>query len=487
MKFYFTVSLQKRLALTYALFIAAALGGLSLAINFFTSVTFNALIKENISRKSDEIVWVMGELYNPLIRNFNGPGVEALGMHFVHEGYIVTVEDRRGEPVWDARSCDMEQCVEVINDIAFRMEQDFRLRGGIEKQRRPVLYNNRTVGTVVIETYGPFFYSETETRFLQSLHRLLLIAGVVLALLGAGISVPLSRSIAKPVRKAGEAARRIAQVHSIPVVPGPPPAGTDPGGLVIRINDRYKTRELRDLSRSINELARELEEGERRQRRLIADLAHELRTPLTCLQGNMEAMIDGVYTPDRERLESCYEEIIRLSALVADLNILASLEGSLPEPAPLNKTTFDLAGLVRAAAEQFAPGAREKGIGLRLDLAESFVTADYDRLKQVFINLLSNAVKYTDRGSICIAITRAKVPGAAWDVTVADTGIGIPEKDLPHIFERFYRSDKSRSRSTGGAGIGLAIAAAIVHAHGGTVTAESPGGEGGGALFRVRL
>ncbi|MDR2072379.1 MAG: two-component sensor histidine kinase [Spirochaetaceae bacterium] len=511
MKFHFTISLQQRLALTYVLFIGAALGGLSLAINFFTARTFNALIKENISGKSEEIVRVMGDLYNPLVRNFDGPAVEALGMHFVHEGYIVTVEDRRGEPVWDARSCDMEQCVEIINDIAFRMERDFRLKGGIEKQRRPVLYNGRTVGTVNIETYGPFFYSETETRFLRSANRILLIAGAVLALLGAGISIPLSRSIARPVLRAGEAARRIAQIHSIQAVSdpsaGPSSAGADPGGLVIRIQDQYKTRELRDLSRSINDLALELEEGERRQRQLIADVAHELRTPLTCLQGNMEAMIDGVYTPDREHLESCHEEIMRLSSLVADLNILANLEGPLREPgevlagpgegeksrnlprggpAGLNKTNFDLARLVQAAAEQFVPAVREKGINLHLDLRESPVIADYDRLKQVFINLLSNAVKYTDRGSVCVAVTGAKTPGAVWDVTVADTGIGIPEKDLPHIFERFYRSDKSRSRSTGGAGIGLAIAAAIVRAHGGTITAESPCGEGG-TLFRVRL
>ena len=106
-----TISLQNRLTLTYALFIGAALGVLTLAINLFTGITFNALIKENISGKSAEIIRVIGELYNPMTRSFDGLAVEALGMHFVHEGYIVTVEDGQGEPVWDARSCDMEQCV----------------------------------------------------------------------------------------------------------------------------------------------------------------------------------------------------------------------------------------------------------------------------------------------------------------------------------------------------------------------------------------
>jgi signal transduction histidine kinase len=119
-----------------------------------------------------------------------------------------------------------------------------------------------------------------------------------------------------------------------------------------------------------------------------------------------------------------------------------------------------------------------------LNLRESPVTADYDRLKQVFINLLSNAVKYTDRGGITVTIEEGG-ERARWHVTVSDTGIGIPESDLPHIFERLYRSDKSRSRTTGGAGIGLTIAAAIVRAHNGTISAEN--GVPAGAVFRVTL
>jgi signal transduction histidine kinase len=488
-----TISLQNRLALTYALYISAALGVLALGINLFTGMTFNALVRENISGKSEEIVRVIGDLYDPLTRSFDRLTVEAMGMYFVHDGYIITVEDGKGEPVWDARSCDMQQCVEVISGITSRMEQNFRLDGGMRKQRYPVYYNGGTVGTVNIETYGPFFYSETETMFLTSINRFLLIAGLILALLSAGIAVPLSRSIAKPVLKAGEAARQIARVHA---------GGTNPEGLVIRIKDRYKTWELQELSRSINELAAELEEGERRQKQLIADVAHELRTPLTCLQGNIEAMIDGVYKPDREHLESCHEEIIRLSNLVKDLHILTSLEweagassGEKSRGLPcgmsknLNKINFDLAKLVQAAAEQFTAAAREKGIALCLKLRESPVSADYDRLKQVFINLLSNAVKYTDRGSITITIEEAagEASPAYWEVAVADTGIGIPETELPHVFERFYRTDKSRTRSTGGAGIGLAIAAAIVHAHGGKISVESGGGEkeGTGSVFRV--
>jgi signal transduction histidine kinase len=206
------------------------------------------------------------------------------------------------------------------------------------------------------------------------------------------------------------------------------------------------------------------------------------------LQGDIEAMIDGVYMPNREHLESCHEEIIRLAGLVQDLNTLTNLEW---ESITLNKTEFDLGSLLRITAEQFNAVALEKGIAIHLDLIESPIIADYDRLKQVFINLLSNAVKYTDEGSITISVKRIEAgvcspaaniektccasskPSATWEVAIADTGIGIPENDLPHIFERFYRTDKSRNRSTGGAGIGLTIAAAIVAAHRGTMSVAS--------------
>jgi signal transduction histidine kinase len=118
-----------------------------------------------------------------------------------------------------------------------------------------------------------------------------------------------------------------------------------------------------------------------------------------------------------------------------------------------------------------------------LNLTESAITADYDRLKQVFVNIISNAVKYTDSGSIAVSMNETE--DAQCEITVSDTGIGIPENDLPHIFERFYRTDKSRSRSTGGAGIGLTIAAAIVRAHGGSIEAES--GKEVGSVFKVTL
>jgi signal transduction histidine kinase len=474
------ISLKKRLSLTYALFIGSALLVLTLIANRFSGAMFAGLIRENIRERSEEIVRTVGDLYDPLTGRFDQVTLEAMGMHFVHEGYIVTIEDPAGNVIWDARSCDMRQCTMVLEAISDRMENQYRLNGALQNRIYPVAYLGEKVGNINIETYGPFFYSETESRFLRSLNRLLLAAALVLTLLSVAVSILLAGSVARPILKAGEAARRIARAHS--------------GGIYrerVRINDTYKTKELQDLARSLNDLAGELEEGERRQKQLSADIAHELRTPLTCLRGNIEAMIDGVWEPTAERLASCHGEIRRLTKLVEDLHTLTDLEW---ETIVLEKTEFDMAGLVQHTAEQFFPAAREKGISCVLDLVPCRVTADYNRMKQVFINLLSNAVKYTDSGTITLRARPLDCPEArtaGCEVTVADTGIGIDAGDLPRIFERFYRSDKSRNRHTGGAGIGLAIAAAIVEAHGGRISAESAGGPGGsggkGSLFRVEL
>ncbi|MDR0402131.1 MAG: HAMP domain-containing histidine kinase [Treponema sp.] len=474
----FAVSLQNRLALTYALFTGFALAVLAFVINVSTGLIFTALVKDNIAEETGEIIRVMEEQYNPMRLAFDAAAIEAAGMHFVHEGYIITVEDGNGGLVWDARTCDMRECMTVIGEIAGRMKGQFGVSGAMREDRYPLRYAGRTVGTVSVETYGPYFYSETEGKFLATINRLLTAAAIVITAAGFVISVVLSRAIARPVNKSAGAARQIARAHS-ENTGGRPPA--------IRIDDHYHTRELAELARSINSLAACLEEAERRQQQLVSDIAHELRTPLTCLQGDIEAMIDGVYKPDREHLESCHEEIIRLAGLVNDLRTLTSLEW---ENLALNKTEFDLADLLRITAEQFRAAAFEKGIEIHLRLAESPVVADYDRLKQVFINLLSNAVKYTDTGAITLTVEKAAVPGAQWEVSVADTGSGMAENDLPHVFERFYRADKSRGRDTGGAGVGLAIAAAIVRAHGGTISAGSPGTEtsaGRGSIFRVIL
>jgi signal transduction histidine kinase len=323
----------------------------------------------------------------------------------------------------------------------------------------------RYIGTVNIEAYAPFFYTISESDFLKDLDNFFIIAGILFVLLSIVVSIYLAATIARPIVRAKNAARQISG-----------------GDFRIKIPDKHFTIELHELALSVNDLSADLLNGEKWQKRLTSDIAHELRTPLTTLQGNIDAIIEGVWEPTPEHLESCSEEIERLHKLVEDLSMLSILERDI---IVLHKTNFNLDKLISRAVQQFVPLANEKGIALTAELFETPIYADYDRLMQVMINLISNAVKYTDAGKITVTVKRNKQNGQIYyEITVADTGIGIPEKDLPHIFKRLYRSDKSRGRLTGGFGIGLSIASAIVEAHGGKITAES---NDTGSIFKVEL
>ena len=484
MKKNFSISLKNRLALTYAFFISLTIGILILLINIFVTMVFDNFVRENISSRSSEIVSIIAEQYNQGRRSFDINSIRAIGMYFSQQGYLLTLEDEYGNLIWDSRSLPIMSMGSHHGNTRggsrrggmWGVNPNVSLFPETHLEHFPVNAGDRRVGTLGIETLAPIFYSDTESRFLMSLNQILFIAWIILTLLSIAVSFFLSRSIAGPIQKAKEAARLIAESYK----------GNNiqfKDKTEVRINENYRTKEIAELSISINTLAEELEEGERRQRQLTSDIAHELRTPLATLQGSMEAMMDGVYKADREHLESCHEEILRLTRLVEDMNILTGYEW---KNNTLNKTEFDLGKLLLQITEQWKAKAGEKGIALVLNLNEKnrehSIFADYDRIKQVFINLISNAIKYTDSGHITIDMD---LLDGMWQVSITDSGIGIPKEELNHVFERFYRSDKSRSRNTGGAGIGLSIAAAIVNAHGGSISVENC--PKGGSIFRVRL
>ncbi|HWI54404.1 MAG TPA: ATP-binding protein, partial [Desulfobacteria bacterium] len=231
--------------------------------------------------------------------------------------------------------------------------------------------------------------------------------------------------------------------------------------------------EFLEVTEELNSLQAQTLKREELKKRMTADLAHELRTPLTTLQSHLEALIDGIWQPTPQRLNSCHEEIMRLIRLVGDLAKLSKIED---ESMILQKSSFDLTELVKVISTNFEGELGQKKISLTINGDEQLINADKDKISQVFVNLLSNSLKYTSRnGKVLIDIS-----GDEQYVTVVlnDSGIGIPEKDLPNVFNRLYRSDSSRTRSTGGAGIGLTIAMAIVEAHRGSIDIVSQEGLG---------
>jgi signal transduction histidine kinase len=257
------------------------------------------------------------------------------------------------------------------------------------------------------------------------------------------------------------------------------------GNLSVRVPEKDSDM-FSDLNKRFNKMVNDLERAEQQRRNLTADIAHELRTPLHIIQGNLEGIIDGVYQPTPEHINNTLDETRLLTRLVNDLQTLSLAEtGQLP----LHPTRFLLADLIQDLSSSFSSQAASLGIGLKTNIANpnQELTADYDRLNQVMSNLISNALRHTPKGgTISIETGTGTSVERGVRIQVKDNGAGISSEDLPYIFDRFWRGDKSRSERTH-SGLGLAITKQLIHAHGGTIEVQSEGVPGKGTIFTIEL
>lgn len=276
----------------------------------------------------------------------------------------------------------------------------------------------------------------------------------------------LSRRISAPIKALTLAAKKLGQ-----------------GNLSQRVQFKDKG-EMGELAQAFNSMASDLERAEQLRRNMVADAAHELRTPLSNIRGYLEAIRDGVVAPDTATIHSLHEEASLLSRLVDDLQELALAEAGELKMTPQAE---DISELISQAVAGTRVQTAVKGVSVTVDLPSKLplVNIDSYRIGQVLRNLLENAVAHTSQGdSIAVA---GREQDNRVEVSVADTGEGIPAEDLPNIFERFYRVDKSRSKATGGYGLGLTIAKRLVEAHGGRVEAQSELGKGSNFTFTLPL
>lgn len=308
----------------------------------------------------------------------------------------------------------------------------------------------------------------TERDYLSGLNNSLWLGGLGAALVALALGVLSARRISRPVRRLVEASSRIAT-----------------GDLSQRVEVASRD-ELGQLAVSFNTMAENLERNEEARRHLMADIAHELRTPLTVLRGNLEGMLDGLIPMNKDSVATLQQETQLLSRLVSDLQEISLAEAGRLE---LHRSRTDLAALARQSCEKMAPQAHEKGIAMNMTATQGVpvIEIDVDRINQVMANLLSNALRHTPSGGqIGVSVEQEREePGLRLKVSVSNTGPGISREDLPYVFDRFYRADRSRARATGGTGLGLAIVKQLVEAHGGRVWVESQPGHG--ATFRFTL
>jgi len=296
-----------------------------------------------------------------------------------------------------------------------------------------------------------------EQGFLSSVNRSLLLGGLVALLIALLLGTVLFRQLTTPLAELTAATERVAA-----------------GDLEQRVQIKSRD-ELGRLGEAFNRMAESLKRSEDLRQRMIADISHELRTPLTVIRGGLEALRDGVYEPTPERLAEIDQEVLLLNRLVEDLHELALAEAG---ELKLERGPTDLIKLVERLAARVRPRLQGQGIMLETELPPRLpkLNLDSDRIEQVLHNLVGNAMRYTPEGGRITIAVEDKDQEVM--VRVADTGRGIPKEDLPQIFERFYRGERSRARRGGGAGLGLAIAKQLVEAHGGRIWAESELGRG---------
>ena len=298
--------------------------------------------------------------------------------------------------------------------------------------------------------------TETQEMFLDAVHRYLIWASLAAVALAGVSSFLLTRRVLRPLSRMADVTRAVA-------------AGDYTARVHVDSGD-----EIGQLAEAFNRMANSLERMEQLRKAMVADVAHELRTPLTNVRGYLEALSDGVVPPSAETFAILQQEILRLVRLAEDLLQLAKADAA---HALLQRRTISLPELVDEVLEPYRLRFRDKGITPEVRVAQGAeqVAADRDRLAQIVGNLAENAWQYTPPGGR-VSIDLERTPEGV-RLTVANSGNGIAEEDLPFIFERFYRADKSRSRELGGAGIGLAIVKELAEAHGGTVGASSSAGE----------
>jgi signal transduction histidine kinase len=309
------------------------------------------------------------------------------------------------------------------------------------------------------------------TNFRSAVVEALAMAALSALLAAVIVSLFVSRRVVLPVQEMMTASQRIADGHYDERVGVPGEARPD------------ELDELARLALGFNRMTDRLEQTEARRLELIGNVAHELRTPLASIKGYMEGLIDGVLPAEVATFQQVSREADRLQRLVYNLEELSRVEAGTFE---LHPKPTAVAHLVEFVVDRLGRQFEEKGVTLEADVPPDLplIRADEDRVGQVLLNLVGNALQYTPSGGHVSLVTRRE--GENVRLSVQDTGIGISPEHLPHVFERFYRVDKSRSRAGGGSGIGLTIARHLVEAHGGQIEAASDG-SGLGSTFSFTL
>ncbi len=458
-------TLKRKLIVSYVFVALMIVVALSVLFNLSIDKIFEQYA---IMRQKQQVKEIIAQIDQQFIEGsglYDLSGLEVIANAALQNGIMVHVRTNNNEIDWDIRQHKYQECQILLQHAAINMHSRYpNFQGGYTEDTYDLKYMGNLAGYLTIGYYGPYSLGQNELQLMGMLNKTLILLGFIFLVVAVFLGIVMAKRISAPITSVIDTSKKIAD-----------------GNYGIKSGLSATTQETADLIASINEMSQALAKKELQKRQITADVAHELRTPLFNLQGNMEAMIDNVLEPTEQRLQKCHDEILRLSKIVEQLQDLNLMESGHSD---LKKDCFDFAELCESLFSDFETAIKAKDIRLHKKIqVPAPVYGDVYRIKQCMTNLISNAINYSPAGGIVTVEYEKTLQGAV--LRVRDNGIGIPPDDLPNIFERFYRTDKSRNHANGSMGLGLSITKAIVEAHGGTVLAESK--LGSGSVFSITL
>ena len=446
-------SINSKLIISFTLIMIATILSIKLFVNTIFKDSFEKYVDDSNKVEVNHLIeFDLKNLYTN--ESWNTEFIENLGIEAIRKGIAIEIYDKNDNKVWSVFEDEKVLSDKTLNDISKNMKSIEKqwdnyfeeLKVDINDDERNIL-----VGYAYIGHYASTYYMENDVEFFNAINRIIIIIGVISISSIIIISIIISRSIAKPISKVSKMTKYIGE-----------------GNYKNKLNYKSNIMEIDDLINSINKLSNELNDQENLRKQLTGDIAHELRTPLTSIKGHLDAIIVGIWEPTNERLNSINEEVKRITNLVDELRKLAKFDSGKDN---LNKEIVNLKNYIKSIAYNYEGKALEKNIVIKYQLENIEALIDKEKFAQVIINILSNAIKYNN-GNNAIYIKVFKKNNSI-NISIKDSGIGIPKSEYKNIFERFYRLDKSRGANEKGAGVGLTIAKSIVNAHGGEIEVYS--------------
>lgn len=447
----YTTRVTMAFALIAGMTVLVAVGVLS----FVWEQHFQSYTRENVQITAEVAATRLSRVYNSE-QSWNETVVqEARVISESHASLGMVVTDARGRVVFDST---VETSTPLSQSLSLAPKSPSQVATA------QIIVGDHYYGTVRMWVYGSSaFLREADEQFRNNSYQAMALASILAIMLASILGFFFARTLVKPINRMTQTAKAI-----------------EGGDLKARTGLKGED-EISHLGETFDSMAESIEKDRELERRLTTDVAHELRTPLMAIQATVEAMVDGVFEPNEERLDAVNSEVLRLSRLVDALLKLSRLEN---RSTPMKEEVLDVGELVESIVTTHEPFIIDSGLSLNCEIHKNvLVKGDADMIRQATANLISNAVRYTpEGGTITLKVSHGELMA---NIVVEDTGIGLSPEEIKMVFSRFWRADSGRNRAQGGLGIGLAVVKEIVDRHHGWVQVEGKKGEG--ARFTIHL